>query len=900
MKMSRFRDWNIAAKVMSISLATVLLISAVNFFYLLPDLEKKVLTERQASLKSVVDLPIALIAEYDQRAKQGEFSQEEARERAKTRIKQLRYGNNEYFWINDLKANIIMDPIRPELDGQDQSSVKDPNGKAVFAEFVSVAKSKGEGVVDYLWPKPGSSTAVKKISYVELYKPWGWVVGSGLYVDDMQKGMAVLRWEIAGITLLVAALVLLLAYFVSSRISSNIKKLIAVADELALGDVCVEIRADDQDETGKLADALGKMANNMAEAAKVAERMAAGDLAIDFNIKSEKDLLSRSLQGTVHAVQAMVSDADLLARAAVAGKLATRADASKHQGDFRRIVEGVNATIARLVGLLDSMPAPATIIDRDFNVLYMNEMGAKVGGKSPSQVVGQKCYDHFKTSDCKTANCACGRAMQSGQTADGETDAHPATGVDLEIAYSALPLRNDAGELVGVFEVVSDQTQVKSAARLAKKIGDYQQRQTGKLVHGLEKLARGETDFAITADAADLDTAEVKETFDAIAHAMNSCVSVINTLSADAVLLSQAALEGRLNTRADAGKHQGAYRDIVQGVNDTIGRMVGFLDSMPSPAMIIDNDFNVLYMNQLGAKVGGKTPAQVAGTKCYDHFKTGDCKSSNCACSQVMLGGHEATRETDAHPSAGLNLDISYTGVPIKDGNGRVIGVLEVVTDLTSVKTAARQASKIAVYQDQETRKLVEGLGKLAQGDLSIALVTAPADGDTAAVKKTFRRQQLHRGDPAHLGDGQADRRRGPDRRDKGTLGRGRTHARPARHAQKTQRGGDRGESRCRQRGGGEPGAVVELGADVPGGQRAGGRGGGGLLLHGADVLQHPAKRGQRDTDGENGLQIRQGRPGRWQGGQPDGRRHEGDRRQDIDHRGDRQADQPPGAERGH
>jgi len=737
MKMKKFKDWNIASKVMSISMATVILISAVNFLYLLPNLEHQVLLEREFTLKSVVDLPVELMAEYDARAQKGEFTLAEAQSRAKTRIREMRYAGNEYFWINDVNAAIVMHPIKPELEGKDQSGMKDPNGKAIFTEFANVAKAGGEGIVEYLWPKPGSDVPVEKLSYVKLYKPWGWVVGSGLYMDDLQKVLTALRYTMAGITLLIAALVMLLAYVISSRISKNINRLIQAADELAMGDIDVAVRADSQDETGRLATALEKMIANIAEASKAAERIASGDLAFELKAKSDKDVLARNLNITVEAVKAMVADADMLANAAVEGKLSLRADASRHQGEYRKIIEGVNATINRLVGLLDSMPAPAMIIDKDFSVQYMNEIAAKVGGKTPEQVVGQKCYDHFKTSDCKTGNCACGKAMQSGMVAGSETDAHPAVGVDLEIAYTGMPLRNEAGSVIGAFEVVSDLTAVKQAARLARKISDYQEKETQKLVHGLEKLAKGDVNFAISTDAGDQDTREAKEIFESLADAVNSCVKVVQTLNSDAGMLAQAASEGRLTARADAGKHQGAYREIVQGVNDTLGRMVGFMDNMPTPAMIIDTEYNVLYMNELGAKVGGRTQKQVVGTKCYDHFKTGDCKTANCACSQAMAGGHEATRETDAHPS-GLDLDISYTGVPIKDASGKVLGAFEVVTDLTSVKTAARQAKKIADYQDKETRKLVEGLGKVAKGDVNVTLTTDPADGDTTEVKQTF------------------------------------------------------------------------------------------------------------------------------------------------------------------
>ncbi|HBA87961.1 MAG TPA: chemotaxis protein [Geobacter sp.] len=737
MQISKFKDWKIATKVMSISLVTILIVTAVNFLYLLPNLEQRVLAEREDTLRSVVDLPVELLAEYDQRAQKGEFSLQEAQSRAMTRIRMMRYADNQYFWINDLNARVIMHPIKPELEGKDQSGTKDPNGKALFIEMAEVAKAKGSGIVEYLWPKPGSTVPVSKLSYVKLYKPWGWVVGSGLHMDDLHQVMAAMRWKMMGITAALAFAVLMMGYLVAGRIGKNIGRLIKVADDLALGDIDVEIEIDSRDETGKLAESFRKMVDNIAEAAKMAEKVAAGDLTVDCRAKSDKDILSKNLKITVEAVKAMAADADMLAKAAVEGKLFLRADASKHQGEYRKIIEGVNSTIARLVGLLDTMPAPAMIIDKDFNVMYMNEIGAKVGGRTQTEVAGRKCYDHFKTSDCKTGNCACGRAMQGGVVANSETDAHPA-GVDLEIAYTGMPLYNEAGHVIGAFEVVSDQTAVKSASRLAKKISDYQAAETKKLVHGLDKLAKGDVNFSLTTEAADSDTNEAKEIFDSLAGAVNSCVNVIKTLNADAGMLSQATKEGRINTRADAEKHQGAYREIMQGVNEGFATMVGFLDSMPSPAMIIDSDFTVLYMNQLGARVGGKTPAQVAGTKCYDHFKTSDCKSSNCACAQAIANGHEATRETDAHPSAGLDLDISYTAVPIKDGNGKVIGVLEVVTDLTSVKTAARQAKKIADYQDHETKKLVEGLGKLAQGDVSVKLATEPADGDTTGVKETF------------------------------------------------------------------------------------------------------------------------------------------------------------------
>ena len=471
---------------------------------------------------------------------------------------------------------------------------------------------------------------------------------------------------------------------------------------------------------------------------EAARRIAAGntEVHLDTTAQDETGVLQAAMAKMVEAIKGMTAEVALVSQAAMEGRLFTRADASKHQGDFKKIIEGINSTMSRLVGLLDAMPAPAMIIDNDFTVLYMNEIGAKVGGKTPAQLVGSKCRDHFKTSDCMTERCACGQAMRSGQGAGSETDAHPG-GLDLEISYNATPLRDEQGKIIGAFEVVSDQTAVKKAARHARKVAEYQNIETEKVVSCMSKLAKGDTSCSITPAPGDADTEETRKTFQSIADAFNACTAVVGALVADVGMLSRAAMEGKLSTRADVAKHQGDFKKIVEGVNNIIARLVGLLDTMPAPAMIIDKDFNVQYMNELGAKVGGKTQAQLIGTRCYDHFRTSDCKTERCACGQAMRGGQNAASETDAHPG-GLDLDISYSATPLRDEAGNIIGAFEVVSDQTAIKQAARVAKKIATYQDIETQKLVECLTKLAEGDITLGIETEPADSDTEPVKQVY------------------------------------------------------------------------------------------------------------------------------------------------------------------
>jgi len=344
------------------------------------------------------------------------------------------------------------------------------------------------------------------------------------------------------------------------------------------------------------------------EVVDAANRIAQGDLSVRIESRSNDEIgqLMGAMQSMVASMQALEADANRLSQAAVEGKLATRADASKHQGDFRKIVEGVNRTIATLVGHLDSMPAPAMIIDRDFTIQYMNTLGAKVGGKTPDQVIGSKCFDHFKTGDCGTANCACRQAMTREQTSASATVARPVAGLELDIAYTGVPIRDENGKVIGAFEIVTDQTEVKKAARLMQKIADYQAGETQKLAQGLERLALGDTSFTVQTAAGDADTEEARKTFEPLAKALNTCIDaikeqaqaaqgisegnlgvqihvrsendrvskslvnvtqVLQGLQQELMRLTDASKAGQLSERAKPERFQGAYAEVLTGTN---------------------------------------------------------------------------------------------------------------------------------------------------------------------------------------------------------------------------------------------------------------------------------------------------------------------------------------------
>jgi len=309
---------------------------------------------------------------------------------------------------------------------------------------------------------------------------------------------------------------------------------------------------------------------------EAANNLAAGntDIKFDSTRRDEIGILQSAMQKVVGAINGVVADTETLSNAAMNGKLTTRTDATKYQGDYRKIVQLTNYTLDMVVEFINDMPIPAMVIDNEFNILYINKIGAQVGNHLPQDLLGTKCHDHFHTGDCSTANCACARSMQTGMGANSETDAHPGT-LNLDIAYSAVPMKNSEGKVIGAREFVIDQTVIKQAQRVADKVRVFQDNEVTKLLTGLEALSKGNMEFKLSGvDAGDADTAVVKQIFERLATAVTTCQDAINALVVDAKMLSRAAVEGKLATRADAARHQGDFGKIVAGVNETLDAVI--------------------------------------------------------------------------------------------------------------------------------------------------------------------------------------------------------------------------------------------------------------------------------------------------------------------------------------
>jgi methyl-accepting chemotaxis protein len=172
--------------------------------------------ERRASTKAEVATALGVISHFGELDTKGTMTRSQAQASALAVLKSLRYGNDNYFWVNTYDTRMVMHPTKPSLDGTDVSGIKDPDGVPIFTRFVETVQAGGSGFVSYQWPKPGATDPQPKISYVVGYQPWQWIVGSGVYVDDINQAVVADLVRLA-VELSVAIAVLLLAIWVIRR-----------------------------------------------------------------------------------------------------------------------------------------------------------------------------------------------------------------------------------------------------------------------------------------------------------------------------------------------------------------------------------------------------------------------------------------------------------------------------------------------------------------------------------------------------------------------------------------------------------------------------------------------------------------------------------------------------------
>jgi len=230
------------------------------------------MADRQQAIRQTVDVAHGLVQWHAAEVAAGRLTIDAAQRQALAQIDRLRYDEREYFWVNDLEGRMVHHPIKPALNGQNVIDMKDPNGVPLFREFIRQARSaQGAGYVAYQWPKPGEKDPVDKISYVKAHAPWGWVIGSGLYVDDIRAAFIREAVQVLGGVLLLTAVLAALAWRTARRLSRGIDQAVVMAESIARGEILSPspsvhtINTTGRDEIARLVGAMQTMARGLGD-----------------------------------------------------------------------------------------------------------------------------------------------------------------------------------------------------------------------------------------------------------------------------------------------------------------------------------------------------------------------------------------------------------------------------------------------------------------------------------------------------------------------------------------------------------------------------------------------------------------------------------------------------------
>ncbi len=253
--------------------------------WIYPNIKKMGYEGKREKTQHLAESAIGVLEYYDSLVRKGEMKLPDAQKAAAGVLMTARYDGKEYFWINDYNTVVVMHPFNKDLVGKDQSGYQDAKGMYIFREFARIGREKGAGFVDYWWTKPNEKTPSPKISYVKGFAPWQWVVGTGIYVDEVEKELNAWLYTMGTIAIIITVASILLAIWTTRSITKPIQRVV-----------------------GGLTDGSDQVASAAAEVSSASQSLAEGSseqaAGLEETSSSIEEMASMTKQNADNATQA--------------------------------------------------------------------------------------------------------------------------------------------------------------------------------------------------------------------------------------------------------------------------------------------------------------------------------------------------------------------------------------------------------------------------------------------------------------------------------------------------------------------------------------------------------------------------------------------------------------------
>jgi methyl-accepting chemotaxis protein len=306
---------------------------------------------------------------------------------------------------------------------------------------------------------------------------------------------------------------------------------------------------------------------------KAANMLAAGetDIEIDIHTQDEVGMLAKAFDEMAASIKKLINETNTLSEDIMKGKLDTRADESIFQGGYKRLVSGINRSIGGIVNYFEIIPSPIMFIDKSFKINYINQTAAEMVGKSKKELSGLPCAEQFNSTKCGTVECPCAMAMDKNDVAQCNNECM-INGKHKDLFCIGAPVRDDSGAAAGAFEFITDQTNIRNAARLAEKQSKYQKEEVNKLLVNLERLARGILTCDLVVSPADDDTKEVNALFSDISRYLHAGIDSIKTYVDEIEQVVGQISQGDLSVEITS-EYKGDFSQLKNSINQIVNSL---------------------------------------------------------------------------------------------------------------------------------------------------------------------------------------------------------------------------------------------------------------------------------------------------------------------------------------
>ena len=330
---------------------------AVSAAATLTNLRASMLEDRKEKIRNLADSAYGIVDYHHRLFKEGKLTAEEAKRAAKEVMRGMRFDESGYFFIIDTDYRQVLQPPKPELEGMDRKDAQDATGKYFVKEMIEMVKSAKSGFSSYQYMKPGESKAADKLSYVKLFEPWGWAVGTGIYLDDLQRAVwrsALLSFAVlAAVLVFVVGLSLLIGRSVIRQIGGEPAYAIDLARGISAGNLSVQIETDASDRGSMLfamkqmQEVLLRVLENVKEVVSAAARGDFSRRVDETGMRGFQLEIARDVNTLVATSEEGLGDVSRVLSALAQGDLTQSMD-KEYQGLFGKLKEDANKTAAQL------------------------------------------------------------------------------------------------------------------------------------------------------------------------------------------------------------------------------------------------------------------------------------------------------------------------------------------------------------------------------------------------------------------------------------------------------------------------------------------------------------------------------------------------------------------------